>query len=100
MGPVKNKSTWVDYFLRIPNLFPMPLYEYVCSKCNKTFEAIQKFSDSPLETCALCGGKPVSKLMSRTSFQLKGTGWYVSDYKKPKGGSSEGGSSSSGSSST
>ena len=76
----------------------MPLYEYQCSKCQKTFEAIQKFSDAPLEVCSLCGGKPVSKMMSRTSFQLKGTGWYASDYKKPKGSGSTDGGGSSGSS--
>lgn len=59
----------------------MPMYEYSCASCG-TFEVIQKFSDAPLTTCPTCG-KEVSKLMSRTSFQLKGTGWYASDYKKP-----------------
>lgn len=75
----------------------MPIYEYQCAQCQKSFEAIQKFSDAPLETCSLCGGKPVSKLMSRTSFQLKGSGWYASDYKKPSSsGSGEGGASGGG----
>lgn len=58
----------------------MPLYEYSCADCG-TFEVIQRFSDAPLTECPTCG-KEVSKLMSRTSFQLKGTGWYASDYKK------------------
>jgi len=64
----------------------MPIYEYQCSSCQKLFEAIQKFSDEPLTTCTLCGKGPVTKQLSRTSFQLKGTGWYVTDYKKPSGG--------------
>lgn len=59
----------------------MPLYEYRCDKCAKTFEVIQKFSDNPLDTCPDCGAS-VERLISRTSFQLKGNGWYASDYKK------------------
>jgi putative FmdB family regulatory protein len=59
----------------------MPMYEYQCEKCQKVSEVIQKFSDAPLDKCPECGGK-VTKLLSRTSFQLKGTGWYASDYKK------------------
>ena len=59
----------------------MPLYEYRCELCNKVYEVIQKFSDEPLKTCETCAG-PVEKLMSRTSFQLKGSGWYATDYKK------------------
>lgn len=59
----------------------MPMYEYQCEKCHKVSEVIQKFSDAPLEKCPECGGK-VSKLLSKTSFQLKGSGWYASDYKK------------------
>ena len=58
----------------------MPIYEYQCEKCGGTIEVLQKFSDSPLETCPSCGGG-VSKLMSTNSFQLKGSGWYVTDYK-------------------
>jgi putative FmdB family regulatory protein len=60
----------------------MPIYEYGCSSCEKVTEAIQKFSDPPLTTCPACGGT-LSRLMSRTSFQLKGGGWYATDYKKP-----------------
>ncbi len=59
----------------------MPLYEYECVSCEKIIEIIQKFSDDPLKTCPECG-KSVKKLMSLGSFQLKGTGWYASDYKK------------------
>jgi putative FmdB family regulatory protein len=60
----------------------MPLYEYKCQSCGKTFEVIQKFSDAPLTTHAECGAGPVEKLFSTPSFQFKGTGWYVTDYGK------------------
>jgi len=57
----------------------MPIYEYQCEKCGKTEEVIQKFSDAPLTTCSHCSGK-LHKLISQSSFHLKGTGWYVTDY--------------------
>jgi putative FmdB family regulatory protein len=59
----------------------MPLYEYQCASCKKTHEVMQKFSDPPLDKCPECGG-PVAKLMSLSSFALKGAGWYTTDYKK------------------
>lgn len=59
----------------------MPLYEYQCEACEKVLEVMQKFSDAPLAECPDCHGK-VSKLISRTSFALKGNGWYTTDYKK------------------
>ncbi len=63
----------------------MPLYEYHCDHCGKRFEVLQKFSDAPLTTHAECGGGPVEKLISTSSFQLKGSGWYVNDYGKGSG---------------
>jgi putative FmdB family regulatory protein len=59
----------------------MPLYEYQCAECGKIEEEIQKFSDSPLTTCRHCSGK-LTKLVSQSSFHLKGSGWYVTDYSK------------------
>jgi len=59
----------------------MPLYEYQCAECGEIEEAIQKFSDAPLTTCRHCSGK-LNKLISQSSFHLKGTGWYVTDYSK------------------
>jgi putative FmdB family regulatory protein len=68
----------------------MPLYEYQCEACGHRFETIQKFSDSPLETCPKCGGH-VQKLQSAPAFQFKGTGWYITDYaKKDQGGAKAG----------
>jgi putative FmdB family regulatory protein len=59
----------------------MPIYEYKCLKCSNAFEAMQKFSDAPLVTCPKCEG-PIKKQVSTTSFHLKGTGWYLTDYAK------------------
>ncbi|MBI3073428.1 MAG: zinc ribbon domain-containing protein [Deltaproteobacteria bacterium] len=64
----------------------MPIYEYRCSECHAEFEVWQKISDKPVHKCAKCGSRKVSKLISQTSFQLKGTGWYVTDYAKKGGG--------------
>ena len=63
----------------------MPIYEYACKKCGKTIEVIQKFSDSPLRKHEKCGGA-LTKLISASGFQFKGTGWYVTDYAKKSGG--------------
>jgi len=57
----------------------MPVYEYECTQCGHHVEVWQKISDSPLERCELCHGK-IKKLISQSSFHLKGTGWYVTDY--------------------
>jgi len=59
----------------------VPIYEYKCTKCRNEFETMQKFSDSPLKKCPSCGGA-VKRLISRSSFQLKGSGWYLTDYSK------------------
>lgn len=58
----------------------MPIYEYHCSKCGD-FETMQKMSDKPLTQCPTCRRK-VTKLISNTSFQLKGSGWYITDYAR------------------
>jgi putative FmdB family regulatory protein len=57
----------------------MPIYRYVCEKCGARTEVIQKISDAPLKRCRTCRGK-LEKDVSRTSFQLKGGGWYLTDY--------------------
>lgn len=61
----------------------MPIYEYECLKCEKTFEFMQKFSDEPLKVCPECSGQ-LKKLISNTSFVLKGSGWYITDYASPE----------------
>lgn len=57
----------------------MPVYEYKCTKCNEQFEIMQKITDDPLTQCSSCGGE-LKKLITNTSFVLKGGGWYVTDY--------------------
>ncbi len=63
----------------------MPVYEYECSKCKKIFEVQQRIADDPLTTCSECGGE-VRKLISRSSFQLKGGGWHTDGYSGPSNG--------------
>jgi putative FmdB family regulatory protein len=64
----------------------MPIYEYECLANGHVFEELQKISDRPLSKCKVCGGK-VKKLISSTSFQLKGGGWYKDGYASGNGGS-------------
>ena len=72
----------------------MPVYEYECGACSHRFEEWQKISDKPIKTCPKCKAKKVEKLISATSFHLKGGGWYSDLYSSKKasgGGGSEGG---------
>ncbi len=67
----------------------MPIYEYQCTKCGEVFEAFQKITDEPLSQCKFCKAK-VEKLISHSTFQLKGSGWYLTDYaRKNSSGSGE-----------
>ncbi len=65
----------------------MPIYEYQCTKCGEVFEAFQKITDEPLGQCKFCGAK-VEKLISHSNFQLKGSGWYLTDYARRNSSSS------------
>lgn len=64
----------------------MPIYEYRCESCGFQKEHLQKMSDAPLATCPSCGKESYTKLLSAAGFQLKGNGWYATDFK---GGSSK-----------
>ena len=59
----------------------MPLYEYRCSSCGHQQEFLQKWSDAPLATCNACGKDAFQKLLTAAGFQLKGSGWYATDFK-------------------
>jgi putative FmdB family regulatory protein len=75
----------------------MPTYEYVCKACDHEFERDQRISDPPIKTCPKCKAKQVKRLISRTSFHLKGGGWYSDLYAKPgKSAKSDGESSGAG----
>lgn len=59
----------------------MPIYEYKCAGCGHALEAMQKMSDAPLADCPACGTSQLKRLVSAAGFQLKGTGWYATDFK-------------------
>lgn len=71
----------------------MPIYEYECSACEKVFEVQQRMSDDPLKTCPDCEST-VKKLVSASSFQLKGGGWYADGYSGASNGEGKNGGSS------
>lgn len=60
----------------------MPIYEYHCNRCGHNFEAMQSFNENPIHLCPNCNGVDVNRLVSAPSFHLKGTGWYVTDFKE------------------
>ncbi len=59
----------------------MPIYEYRCGACGHKLESLQRFSDAPLVTCPSCGKDALTKQLSAAGFQLKGSGWYATDFK-------------------
>ncbi len=65
----------------------MPIYEYRCSACGHQKDHLQKMSDAPLTTCPACGAETYSKQISAAGFQLKGSGWYATDFKGSTGAS-------------
>ncbi|MFO1313300.1 MAG: zinc ribbon domain-containing protein [Burkholderiales bacterium] len=65
----------------------MPIYEYRCNECKHEVEALQKLSDPPLVKCPACGKDALTKLVSAAGFQLKGSGWYVTDFRGGSGAS-------------
>lgn len=82
----------------------MPIYEYRCEQCGRQFEVMQRMTEPLLATCEKCGGQ-VRRLISQTSFVLKGSGWYVTDYpsasrKKAMAQEKNGGDSTSSSTNT
>ena len=68
----------------------MPIYEYSCQACGHALEALQKHSDAPLTECPECGRPDLRKLVSAAGFVLKGSGWYVTDFRD-KGKQASGG---------
>ena len=59
----------------------MPIYEYRCSECGQDHEVLQKVSEPPLTDCPACGKPALQKQLSAAGFQLKGSGWYATDFK-------------------
>ena len=72
----------------------MPIYAYRCSACGHAKDVLQKMSDPRLHTCPACGAETFTKQLTAAGFQLKGTGWYATDFKggpAPAAGEAEGG---------
>jgi putative FmdB family regulatory protein len=67
----------------------MPVYEYECTGCGHRFEEWQKISDKPVRVCPKCNARKVERLISQTSFQLKGGGWYGDLYASKRPGNSD-----------
>ncbi len=65
----------------------MPIYEYRCGNCGHEQEFMQRMSDAPMKKCPKCGKSALKKLLSAAGFQLKGTGWYATDFKDKKSAS-------------
>ena len=70
----------------------MPIYEYRCPSCSFQKDHLQKMSDEPLTTCPSCGLSGYTKQLSAAAFQLKGSGWYATDFKGSGSGSGKGSS--------
>lgn len=66
----------------------MPIYAYKCGSCGHAKDVLQKISDAPLTVCPACGAEAFSKQVTAAGFQLKGSGWYVTDFRGGNGGSS------------
>ena len=61
--------------------FDMPIYAYRCADCGHTKDVLQKMSDAPLTECPSCGNASFKKQLTAAGFQLKGTGWYATDFR-------------------
>lgn len=64
----------------------MPIYAYRCAECGHTKDVLRKLSDPPLTTCPACGAEAFEKQVTAAGFQLKGSGWYVTDFRNGSGG--------------
>jgi putative FmdB family regulatory protein len=62
----------------------MPIYEYRCAECGHQEDHLQKVTEKPLSKCPACGKKTYRKMLSAAGFQLKGSGWYATDFKSKK----------------
>ena len=78
----------------------MPIYAYKCASCGHAKDVLQKISDAPLTECPACGAAAFSKQLTAAGFQLKGSGWYATDFKGSTGGSAAAATSTAAASST
>jgi putative FmdB family regulatory protein len=86
--PQKKVGSIIRGYVEIREVFVMPIYEYKCTQCGEKFEKLQKMSDRPTSKCPKCKGE-AKRLISSTSFSLKGEGWYKDGYSSGKAPKSE-----------
>ena len=79
-----SRKTHFFFFKRVT----MPIYAYKCESCGHAKDVLQKMSDAPLADCPACGKPTFSKQLTAAGFQLKGSGWYATDFKGSAGGAS------------
>ena len=78
MGPVAYPDQFFSYSIYC---FAMPIYAYQCAACGHVQDVLQKISDAPLTQCPACHAESFSKQVTAAGFQLKGSGWYVTDFR-------------------
>ena len=78
MGPVAYPEQFFSYSIYC---FAMPIYAYQCAACGHVQDVLQKISDAPLTQCPACHAESFSKQVTAAGFQLKGSGWYETDFK-------------------
>jgi putative FmdB family regulatory protein len=76
-----NRTYHIALILVIYGGFLVPIYEYQCKGCQHQFDLLQKINDEPIKKCPQCSKDTVVRLVSAAAFQLKGTGWYATDFK-------------------
>jgi putative FmdB family regulatory protein len=91
--PITSKVRGLSYFAGsclAVWLYTMPIYAYKCSVCGHAKDVLQKISDDPLSVCPACGAAAFAKQVTAAGFQLKGSGWYVSDFRQGGDGANSG----------
>jgi putative FmdB family regulatory protein len=84
----KVRPPIIKGFALSPNTLVMPIYAYKCGSCGHAKDVLQKISDPQLTVCPACGAEAFTKQVTAAGFQLKGSGWYVTDFRGGNGGSS------------
>jgi putative FmdB family regulatory protein len=85
---IRGKTFIIQGFGRFLRAYPRPIYAYRCESCGFNKDVLQKISDAPLSDCPTCGKSTFKKQLTAAGFQLKGTGWYVTDFRNGSGGAS------------
>jgi putative FmdB family regulatory protein len=96
VAPRRGPYTSFQDFSTFSSEATMPIYAYKCSSCGHGADVIQKLSDAPLTVCTACGQATFSKQITAAGFQLKGSGWYATDFKNGSKGAKKEGTDSTG----